>query len=185
MLSEEKQLQFAALRRRVIAQAFGNLNPRQLEGVLTTEGPLLLLAGAGSGKTTVLIHRIANLLRYGRGADAQEVPDHITEEDVRFLAEYVEKTAPDEWETSRANLLCALEPAAPWQVIAITFTNKAAGELKQRLEEKIGPDAGTSGRRPFIPPVCGFSGGTLRNWDFPPPSPFMIPTTPSGSSRSA
>ena len=37
--------------------------------------------------------------------------------------------------------LCALEPAAPWQVIAITFTNKAAGELKQRLEEKIGPDA--------------------------------------------
>ena len=54
MLSEEKQLQFAALRRRVIAQAFGNLNPRQLEGVLTTEGPLLLLAGAGSGKTTVL-----------------------------------------------------------------------------------------------------------------------------------
>ena len=95
MLSEEKQLQFAALRRRVIAQAFGNLNPRQLEGVLTTEGPLLLLAGAGSGKTTVLIHRIANLLRYGRGADAQEVPDHITEEDVRFLAEYVEKTAPD------------------------------------------------------------------------------------------
>ena len=141
MLSEEKQLQFAALRRRVIAQAFGNLNPRQLEGVLTTEGPLLLLAGAGSGKTTVLIHRIANLLRYGRGADAQEVPDHITEEDVRFLAEYVEKTAPDEWETSQANLLCALEPAAPWQVIAITFTNKAAGELKQRLEEKIGPDA--------------------------------------------
>ena len=141
MLSEEKQLQFAALRRRVIAQAFGNLNPRQLEGVLTTEGPLLLLAGAGSGKTTVLIHRIANLLRYGRGADAQEVPDHITEADVRFLAEYVEKTAPDEWETSRANLLCALEPAAPWQVIAITFTNKAAGELKQRLEEKIGPDA--------------------------------------------
>lgn len=75
MLSEEKQLQFAALRRRVIAQAFGNLNPRQLEGVLTTEGPLLLLAGAGSGKTTVLIHRIANLLRYGRGADAQEVPE--------------------------------------------------------------------------------------------------------------
>lgn len=113
MLSEEKQLQFAALRRRVIAQAFGNLNPRQLEGVLTTEGPLLLLAGAGSGKTTVLIHRIANLLRYGRGADAQEVPDHITEEDVRFLAEYVEKTAPDEWETSGPTSCAPWSPPCP------------------------------------------------------------------------
>ena len=141
MLSEEKQIQFAALRRRLIARAFGHMNPRQLEGVLATEGPLLLLAGAGSGKTTVLIHRIANLLRYGRGSDSQEVPDYVTEEDLAFLAAYEGNPDPTPQETSRAQLLCALEPAAPWQVIAITFTNKAAGELKQRLEDKIGPDA--------------------------------------------
>ena len=141
MLSEEKQIQFAALRRRLIARAFGHMNPRQLEGVLATEGPLLLLAGAGSGKTTVLIHRIANLLRYGRGSDSQEVPDYVTEEDLAFLAAYEGNPDPIPQETSRAQLLCALEPAAPWQVIAITFTNKAAGELKQRLEDKIGPDA--------------------------------------------
>ena len=53
MLSEEKQTQFAALRRQIIAAEFGRMNPRQLEGVLTTEGPLLLLAGAGSGKALI------------------------------------------------------------------------------------------------------------------------------------
>ncbi len=141
MLSEEKQNQFAALRRRIIAREFATMNPRQLEGVLATEGPLLLLAGAGSGKTTVLINRIANLLRYGRGSDTREVPDYVTEQDLDFLAAYAQNPSPNQQEASRARLLCAVEPAAPWQVIAITFTNKAAGELKQRLEDKIGPEA--------------------------------------------
>ncbi len=141
MLSEEKQNQFAALRRRIIAREFATMNPRQLEGVLATEGPLLLLAGAGSGKTTVLINRIANLLRYGRGSDTREVPDYVTEQDLDFLAAYAQNLSPSQQEASRARLLCAVEPAAPWQVIAITFTNKAAGELKQRLEDKIGPEA--------------------------------------------
>ncbi len=141
MLSQENQTTFAALRRRVIAREFGTLNPRQLEGVLTTEGPLLLLAGAGSGKTTVLIHRIANLLKYGKGSDSQEVPGYVTDADLQFLAQYAEDQAPSEQDRRRVGLLCALEPAMPWQVIAITFTNKAAGELKERLEAAIGPDA--------------------------------------------
>ena len=141
MLSEEKRQNFVSLRRELITREFAHLNPRQLEGVLTTEGPLLLLAGAGSGKTTVLIHRIANLLRYGRGSDAQEVPDMVEETDLAFLEAYANNPAPTEQEQARARLLCALEPAMPWQIIAITFTNKAAGELKARLEEAVGPDA--------------------------------------------
>ncbi len=98
---------------------------------MTTEGPLLLLAGAGSGKTTVLINRIANLIRFGRGSDTNEVPDTVSEEDVFFL-EGLQQTA-SEFDKRRADYLCAVEPPAPWNIIAITFTNKAANELKDRL----------------------------------------------------
>ena len=61
---------FIRARRQAIALEYKHLNSRHQEGVLCTEGPLLLFAGAGSGKTTVLINRVANLLRYGRGSDS-------------------------------------------------------------------------------------------------------------------
>jgi hypothetical protein len=111
----------------------------QRQAVLTTEGPLLLLAGAGSGKTTVLINRVANLLRYGRGSDSNEVADTVTQEDVHFLENL---TYPcSEQDKSLADYLCAVEPAKPYSVLAITFTNKAANELKERLSLSIGPEA--------------------------------------------
>lgn len=129
---------FLELRREAIALQFMDLNPQQREAVLTTEGPLLLLAGAGSGKTTALIHRIANLLRYGCGADSHEIPVFVGEDDVAFLERYVKSPSPDDQE--RVEKLCALRPAAPWNIIAITFTNKAANQLKERLESMLGPE---------------------------------------------
>jgi len=108
----------------------------QQEAVLSTEGPLLLLAGAGSGKTTVLINRIANLIRFGRASDSMEIPDTVSEEDVLFLEQFPE--LPTQQDISRADWLCALEAAIPWSVIAITFTNKAAKELKERLATMLG-----------------------------------------------
>ena len=134
-MNEQLEQRFLAARSAYIAGQFGQLNPMQRQAVLTTEGPLLLLAGAGSGKTTVLINRIANLMRFGRGSDTREIPVALTEEDVAFL-----ETQADT-DSARADALCAVEPAVPWSIIAITFTNKAAGELKDRLSMLLGPQA--------------------------------------------
>lgn len=136
----DKMIQrFIAARKAYIQRQFNNLNQAQQEAVLTTEGPLLLLAGAGSGKTTVLINRIANLIRFGRGSDTNEIPDTITDEDVLFL-EAVNDTSSDN-DRFRADYMCSVEPPRPWNVLVITFTNKAANELKERLAAMLGDDA--------------------------------------------
>ena len=129
---------FISARRKYILSQFQNLNSMQQEAVTTTEGPLLLLAGAGSGKTTVLINRIANLMRFGRASDSNEVPDTVTEDDVIFLENLQEPITQSD--INRADYLCALDPVAPWNIIAITFTNKAANELKERLTAMLGPE---------------------------------------------
>ena len=98
---------------------------------MATEGPLLILAGAGSGKTTVLINRIANLLRYGIAGDTDELPANACEEDIAVMLSGGEA----------ARRIAALDPVEPWRILAITFTNKAADELKSRLEKMLGPKA--------------------------------------------
>ncbi len=135
-MTSDFENRFIEARRRYIAGEFSQLNEMQRQAVLTTEGPLLLLAGAGSGKTTVLINRIANLIRFGSGSDSELIPDTASEEDVLFLEGL---TAPiSDSDRHRADWLCAVEPAAPWSIIAITFTNKAANELKERLCRMLG-----------------------------------------------
>ena len=135
----ELEKRFITARRKAIELNYQHLNPMQREGILTTEGPLLLLAGAGSGKTTVLINRVANLLRYGRGSDTEEIPMPISEDEVEFLEQYVQDPQPEM--RPLMQYLCAVQPARPWEVLAITFTNKAAGELKERLERMLGEEA--------------------------------------------
>ena len=134
-MTEANARRFISARRKIIERDFASLNPEQRRAVLTTEGPLLLLAGAGSGKTTVLIYRVVNLLRYGRGSDSEEIPAEYGDEELRLLERAAAGEIPV---TEEIRALCAVEPASPWQVLAITFTNKAADELKSRLEKALG-----------------------------------------------
>ena len=151
-MTQQLEIRFINARKRYISQQFQELNDMQRQAVLATEGPLLLLAGAGSGKTTVLIHRIANILRFGRGSDSNEIGQDITEEDVLFLESFTESMSEND--RRRAQFLCAVEPAAPWSILAITFTNKAANELKNRLMNQLGPDAGDVWAMTFHSACC-------------------------------
>ena len=135
-------LKYAAVRRAVIEQRFANLNEKQREAVFATEGPLLILAGAGSGKTTVLINRIINILRFGQGLTSEYAPEGATDADLLFLTEYLTDPKPEN--RAHAEQLCAMHPAKPWEVIAITFTNKAARELRERLTAALDDEEAAS-----------------------------------------
>ena len=128
--------EIASLRRQIIDRQFARMNAPQRQAVYHTEGPLLILAGAGSGKTTVLVNRIANLVRFGSGYNSDYTPNLTAaqEEKLRLCAE---GRMPLDGEVVG---LCAVDPCPAWRMLAITFTNKAAGELKERLARMLGPE---------------------------------------------
>ena len=120
------------LRKKLIEHDFGAMNERQFEAVTTVNGALLVLAGAGSGKTTVLVNRIANLVKYGNAYNSDFCRD-FTEDEIAAANRYLAGVT----DTLPTGVFCADAPR-PWEILAITFTNKAAGELKERIAKKIG-----------------------------------------------
>ena len=133
------QQEFCKLRDTYIEKQFGRLNEMQRAAVFTTSGPLLILAGAGSGKTTVLVNRIANLIRFGSAHGSSWTPREVTEDDVKALrTALMTGTDAPGW----LDGMLRKDAVHSWNVMAITFTNKAAGELKERLRNMLGGEEG-------------------------------------------
>lgn len=130
--------EFFDLRKQIIEKDFKNMNDKQKQAIFQVKGPVLILAGAGSGKTTVLVNRIANIVKYGNAYVSKRVDFEPTQEDIRNMQAYLEGDESRLFDIE--DLLCD-EPAKPWQILAITFTNKAANELKERLEKMLGQQA--------------------------------------------
>lgn len=129
---------FLNLRRRIISKDFAKMNDRQQEAIYTTEGPLLLLAGAGSGKTTVLVNRIANLIKYGCAYNSDYCEFTPSYEDIELMRSYLDSDGVDLFDIYD---LLTVDAPKPWEILAITFTNKAANELKERLCTMLGDTA--------------------------------------------
>ncbi len=122
--------EFCELRNKIIKKEFSRLNEVQFEAVTSVNGPLLILSGAGSGKTTVLINRIVNMIKYGEAYNS-DICGNVNEQDVQILKDCLDGKCD-------FPSFAAVNPVAPWNILAITFTNKAARELKERLDRAVG-----------------------------------------------
>ena len=124
-----------SLRRKIIKNEFNRMNEMQLRAVLSVNEPLLILAGAGSGKTTVLVNRIAYLIKYGNAYESDEVFGYVDENTVELLKKYL---GGDHSIYEDIKRVLSVNAPKPWEILAFTFTNKAANELKERLNLMLG-----------------------------------------------
>ena len=138
ILTEQLHTAWTQAKKKALERYFGSLNDQQRAAVFQIDGPVLILAGAGSGKTTVLISRVENMVRFGRAYNGSHMPAGAGEKELALLQQYAATGAGD---SDEITALMAEHPLRPWNILAITFTNKAAGELKSRLENRLGAAA--------------------------------------------
>ena len=127
---------YIELKKTALMQYFSRMNDMQKKDVFTVNGPLLVLAGAGSGKTTVIVNRIANMINFGNAYFDETRSGNA--DDIEFLEAYINGETDD---LDGLREAVAVNPIKPWNILAITFTNKAANELKERLNAMLGEEA--------------------------------------------
>ncbi len=129
------------LKQQLFDNYYSILNEKQREAVLTFGGPMLVIAGAGSGKTTVLVNRISHLIHYGNAYNSNKKVEVNAEELMLLQQLGKDKKLFPRGAYPPILKTFADDPCPPDRILAITFTNKAAGEIKERLEKVIGPGA--------------------------------------------
>ena len=128
--------EYLQLKRALFDKCYSSLNSKQRDAVYTVNNPLLILAGAGSGKTTVLVKRIVFIMKYGNAYMTDYVPDFV---DAEYIQEMKAALASSDTKAAEAMLPdFAYNPCPPYRILAITFTNKAANEIKARLDASFG-----------------------------------------------
>ncbi|HPV01022.1 MAG TPA: 3'-5' exonuclease [Clostridiales bacterium] len=138
MITDANRQEFINLRKELLEKEYGRLNPQQRQAVFQVKGPLLVLAGAGSGKTSVLVNRIAYMIKYGNAYHSERVPSSLTEADLVLMRKAASGAAVTPEEQERLHVIMRDNPVHPASILAITFTNKAAREMKERLENMLG-----------------------------------------------
>ncbi len=126
---------FLKLKRELFNKCYGSLNQKQREAVFTVNDPLLVLAGAGSGKTTVLVKRVVFIIKYGNAYYTDFIPEYADEEYIREMEAALNDPDPSVAEEMLPDF--AYNACPPYRVLAITFTNKAAKEIKERLAKAL------------------------------------------------
>ncbi len=139
-MSTQIRKEFIALRRRYIESCFAALNTEQRQAALRCSGATLILAGAGSGKTTVIVNRIMSMLRFGDAYESDEIRFEPEEADLDELEDLIRNRV--DTPSERMQQMLKAGNIRPWNILAITFTNKAADQLKERIKRAVGPEGG-------------------------------------------
>ena len=129
---------YLSLKKELFEKYYASLNQKQREAVFSVNGPLLILAGAGSGKTTVLVKRVVYIIKYGNAYYDTTVPDFVDEKYISEMEFALSSSDISHTEDMLQDFAC--EPCKPYRMLAITFTNKAANEIKNRLSDALEDD---------------------------------------------